>query len=117
MKNFLSVTQIFLKRCTNWSDEQYEMLNVMEEVNLSIHESTELMKKYSTCPSCGSDNVFGESTKGDATFIFSCKCGWKVLVLRKNNSGKNQFLTLISFLLFTTLFCGFIFLLRRFIGE
>lgn len=51
-------------------------------------DSSELIKKYGTCPECGNDKVGGEPTQGtliieDEVFTRSCKCGWKVVVDRR----------------------------------
>jgi hypothetical protein len=46
------------------------------------------MKKYSTCPECGNNNIGGEPSQGaliieDEVFTRSCKCGWKVVIDRR----------------------------------
>lgn len=41
----------------------------------------ELIGKYSTCPSCGSDKIgngAGKLIVEDDKFYRSCKCGWEV---------------------------------------
>ncbi|WP_218838254.1 DUF3797 domain-containing protein [Bacillus sp. FJAT-45350] len=49
---------------------------------MNINDSMELMRKYNTCPECGSDKVGngeGALIIEDNVFERSCKCGWKVI--------------------------------------
>lgn len=53
----------------------------MESENVNIHNSMELMKKYSRCPKCGSEEI-GNGNGGviveNNTFRRFCKCGYDV---------------------------------------
>lgn len=47
-------------------------------------ESSKLMKKYSTCPDCGSDKVgngSGSYSIDGETFERKCKCGFKIKIV------------------------------------
>jgi transcription elongation factor Elf1 len=51
--------------------------------NVNIVDSTQLLKKYSNCPDCGSDKLGnGEGTLNIENEVFerTCKCGWSVTV-------------------------------------
>lgn len=55
---------------------------------MNISETTELMKKYSTCPECGNDRIGGTPSKGsliieEEIFKRGCSCGWEVTVDRR----------------------------------
>lgn len=50
---------------------------------MNAWKSVELMRKYNTCPKCGSDaigNGHGKLIVTDTEFLRSCKCGWEVKV-------------------------------------
>lgn len=53
---------------------------------MNITDSMELLKKYNTCPTCGSDKIGnGEGTLNIENDVFerTCKCGWKVVEDRR----------------------------------
>lgn len=48
-----------------------------------MKQSVKLLKKYGTCPLCGSDRLGkGEGTLvvKDKLFSRTCKCGWSILI-------------------------------------
>ena len=50
---------------------------------MNITDSVKLLKRYSTCPKCGSDKVNnGEGSVNIDGNLFerTCKCGWSVKV-------------------------------------
>ena len=55
---------------------------------MNIWKSVKLMRKYNSCPVCGSDrlgNGEGKLLIEENTFHRSCKCGWKI---ETNEDGK-----------------------------
>jgi len=52
-------------------------------ITINITDSVKLLKRYSTCPKCGSDKVNnGEGSVNIDGNLFerTCKCGWSVKV-------------------------------------
>lgn len=51
----------------------------------------ELIEKYNTCPSCGSNKIGNGSGKlivEEDMFYRSCKCGWEVETDKEGNEKK-----------------------------